>query len=359
MRSRLLIPSTLALFALAAPGFARASPGEAGIQVGLRSLGLYHGAIDGVRGPETIAAVQALQENAGLPTTGVVDAPTRAALGPLGAPSFGSRVLREGDFGLDVSVLQVLLGGRGDYHGALDGFMGPKTVLAVRRFQRSAHLAVDGVVGPHTRKVLFRIETRASVVQKRRRARETETYVVQPGDSLTAIAGEAGVTLKALARLNHLDPARVLLIGTRLQVPVHAPAMALAPVAAGTVRDRLDVWANRLGVSQHLVRALAWMESGFQPNVVSSVGARGVLQTLPTTRAYVETVLIGHAVPHSLDGDIEVGVMYLKHLLQVFNGDESLALAGWYQGERAVRLYGPYQVTKPFVSDVLALSARM
>jgi soluble lytic murein transglycosylase-like protein len=121
----------------------------------------------------------------------------------------------------------------------------------------------------------------------------------------------------------------------------------------------LDAWAARLGVDPHLVRALAWMESGFQTNLVSSAGARGVLQTLPTTRVYVETVLAGHPIPHTVDGDVEVGVLYLRHLLQVFGGDERLALAGWYQGERAVETYGVYKVTKPFVADVLALSRRM
>jgi soluble lytic murein transglycosylase-like protein len=107
------------------------------------------------------------------------------------------------------------------------------------------------------------------------------------------------------------------------------------------------------------VRALAWMESGYQTRIVSSAGARGVLQTLPTTREYVETVLAGKSIPHTVDGDIEVGILYLRHLLQVFHGNESLALAGWYQGELAVRKHGLYKVSRPFVANVLALSKRM
>ncbi len=74
-------------------------------------------------------------------------------------------------------------------------------------------------------------------------------------------------------------------------------------------------WSSRLGVDPHLVRALAWMESGYQTRIVSSAGARGVLQTLPTTRVYVETVLAGRQIPHTVDGDIEVGILYLRHLL--------------------------------------------
>ena len=101
------------------------------------------------------------------------------------------------------------------------------------------------------------------------------------------------------------------------------------------------------------------MESGFQTRIVSNVGARGVMQTLPSTRQYVEDVLVGQAIPRTVDGDIEVGVLYLRHLLQVFRGNERLALAGWYQGELAVRKHGLYKVTKPFVANVLALRARM
>jgi soluble lytic murein transglycosylase-like protein len=125
------------------------------------------------------------------------------------------------------------------------------------------------------------------------------------------------------------------------------------------VRSRLDYWANRLGVSAPLLRALAWMESGFQPNVVSKAGARGVLQTLPSTRDFVEDVLVGHSLPRSPDGDIEVGALYLRHLLRQFHGKERLALAAWYQGEAAVRKRGILKVTKPFVAGVLALKARM
>ena len=56
---------------------------------------------------------------------------------------------------------------------------------------------------------------------------------------------------------------------------------------------------------------------------------------------------------------MQAGVALLRHLLQVFHGDERLALAAWYQGERAVRESGVYKVSKPFVAGVLALSKRM
>jgi peptidoglycan hydrolase-like protein with peptidoglycan-binding domain len=332
-------------------GPAAASPRDAGVQVALRALGLYSGQIDGIVGPETRAGVEAAQRRAGLPVTGRIDTRTRSVLGPLGQPLLGARWLTPGDFGLDVSALQFMLAREGYYHAALDGYFGKHLEAAVLAFQRHARLPVDGVAGPDT---LHAVAAR----EPRRTSPPKQVYVVQPGDSLTAIAVHYGVTLPALARANRLDPLETLLIGTRLVLPAPAASPALTSTPSD-VRDRLGAWADRLGVSPDLVRALAWMESGYQPDVVSSVGARGVLQVMPDTRDFVEQVLVGHPVPHTVDGDIEVGVLYLRHLLSQFGGDTGLALGAWYQGPAAVRQFGLFAMTKPFVADVLALETRM
>ncbi len=347
----------LSAAALAAPAGALAgvNPQVAGLQVALRAHGLYLAQIDGIAGPKTAAAIHVFQKQHGLPL-GTANTRTRLALGPLGRPLFGTRTLRRGDFGFDVAVLQFLMTRRGVYTGALDGYLGAETAAAIRRYQRDLHVRADAVVGPHTLSAIVRHD-RVPVRSAPVRVMVSDTFhVVRVGDTLTAIAASAGTSIATLASLNHIDPDKPIVIGQKLQLP--APSASLAPARAD-VRADLDAWSAQLGVDPHLVRALAWMESGFQTNLVSSAGARGVLQTLPTTRAYVETVLAGHPIPHTLDGDIEVGVLYLRHLLQVFHGNENLALAGWYQGERAVRERGVYAVSKPFVADVLALVGRV
>ena len=333
---------------------AAGNPQIAGLQVALRAHGLYLAQIDGIAGPRTAAAVHAFQHKHGLPY-GVANARMRAALGPLGRPLFGTRTVKRGDFGWDVSVLQFLLTRRGVYSGALDGYMGKETTAALKRYQRAMHLRADAVVGPRTLSAIVRRD--GVPVTTRTVATTTATvHVVRVGDTLTALAAQFHTTIAALASANHIDPAKPIVLGQRLSMPGAAPALTSQPL---DVRGLLDQWSARLGVDAHLVRALAWMESGFQTEIVSSAGARGVLQTLPTTRTYVETVLAGRKIPQSVDGDIEVGVLYLKHLLQVFGGDERLALAGWYQGEVAVKQHGLYKVTKPFVANVLALRTRM
>jgi LysM repeat protein len=349
----------LSVAALAAPAGAQAgvNPQIAGLQVALRAHGLYLAQIDGISGPKTVAAIHAFQRQHGLPV-GLATTRTRLALGPLGRPLFGSRTLRRGDFGFDVAVLQFLMTRAGVYTGALDGYLGAETATAIRRFQRALKVRADAVVGPRTLAAIVRRDgVPVKPTTRSTRVAVADTFhVVRAGDTLTSIAASDGTTIAAIASLNHLDAAKPIIIGQRLRLP--PKSVALAPARADVVAD-LDAWSGRLGVDPHLVRALAWMESGFQTGLVSSAGARGVLQTLPSTRAYVETVLAGHPIPHTLNGDVQVGVLYLKHLLDVFGGNQDLALAGWYQGERAVKEHGVYAVSKPFVADVLSLVGKV
>ena len=353
MRPCIALICLIGTLAAAPAVHAAGNPQIAGLQVALRAHGLYLAQIDGIAGPRTAAAVHAFQHRHGLPY-GVANARLRAALGPLGRPLFGTRTLKHGDFGWDVSVLQFLLTRRGVYSGALDGYMGKETSAALKRYQRAMHLRADAVVGPRTLSAIVRRD--AVPVRTQPVAVGSTVHVVRVGDTLTALAARFHTTIAALASMNRIDPAKPIVIGQRLRLPAAAPSLTPQHL---DVRAMLDQWSSRLGVDAHLVRALAWMESGYQTEIVSAAGARGVLQTLPTTRQYVETVLAGRDIPQSVDGDIEVGILYLKHLLQTFDGNERLALAGWYQGERAVQKHGLYKVTKPFVANVLALRQRM
>ncbi len=359
MRFRLVCAGVLAAgLATAAPAGATTNPQHAGLQVALRAQGLYLGPIDAIVGPRTLAAVRAFQRSHGLPVTGIADVRTRRQLGPLGTPLFGSRPLQRGRFGWDVAVLQYLL----NKHGVrvpVNAYMDKPTVSGLRRYQRLLHLPMDGIVGPATFAALG-LQTRVPV-RTALAVSSFRRYVVKPGDSLTAIARRSGTTLSTLTRLNKLNPARPLLIGTHLRLPaaVSAAPTAVSASNATEVRASIDKWAAYYRVDPSLARALAWMESGFNNTVVSPVGAQGVMQILPSTWDYVQTVLIGHPVQHGADGNVQVGLAYLHHLLGVFGGNEHLALAGWYQGERAVKKVGPYKVSKVFVANVLALRDRM
>src|SRR5207253_10658189 len=109
------------------------------------------------------------------------------------------------------------------------------------------------------------------------------------------------------------------------------PATVRVPAPVG-VRGLLGRWARTYRLDPRLVRALAWMESGYKPGLVSPAGARGVMPVLPITKQYVETVLLHRHVRWTVSGGIQIGVVYLRQVLREFRGNESLALAGWYQG---------------------------
>jgi LysM repeat protein len=384
MRSRILLIGVTAAAALAAasPAFASGgrNPQTAGLQVALRAQGLYRGAIDALAGPGTVAAVRRFQQIHGLRVTGIADARTRRALGPLGRPLFGARTLHRGNFGWDVAVLQFMLLRQGISVPVNAYYDGP-TLHGVRLLQQRLHLRRDGVVGPHTLSAIVRREPvplakGVQVVAVRhahtshtshRSHRSLAVHVVRAGESLSSIARRYHTTVAKLAHVNHLDPAHVLLIGTKLRIPagsgspqqVRTQPAAYRVQSVASVRALIDYWAGHYGVDVHLVRALAWMESGYNNRLVSSVGARGIMQLLPTTFRFAETVLIGHRVTHNANGNVRAGVAYIAHLLHDFHGNKRLALAGWYQGERAVRKHGLYKETRPFVANVLALAQRM
>jgi hypothetical protein len=384
MRLRLLLVGIVFAAAIAATPATLASGGRnpqtAGLQVALRAEGLYRGPIDAISGPETVAAVRDFQRLQGLPVTGLADARTRAAMGPLGGPLFGARTLHRGAFGWDVAVLQFLLVRKGISVPINAYFDGP-TLHGVRVMQERLHLPRDGVVGPHTLAAIVKREpvplahgvtvvAQPKVRHHERHRTVMGVHVVRAGESLTEIARHYHTTVAKLAHLNHLDPHHFLIIGTRLRVPraqhshhqehvAHTKRVAYRTQSVESVRQLLDHWAAHYGVNHHLVRALAWMESGYNNALVSSVGARGIMQLLPSTFRFSESVLIGHHVRHNADGNVRAGVAYLAHLLHDFHGDRRLALAGWYQGERAVRKHGLYKVSKTFVKDVLALENRM
>jgi soluble lytic murein transglycosylase-like protein len=151
-------------------------------------------------------------------------------------------------------------------------------------------------------------------------------------------------------------------IGTRLKVP-KVGASSTASAAAATmgsfdVRASIDRWSAHYGVDARLAKALAWMESGFQTHVVSPAGAFGVMQVTPATWDFVETVLIGQKIPRTGDGNVRVGVAFLRHLLRTFGGDEPKALAAYYQGPKSVQTLGILPVSRAYIADVLALKSR-
>jgi soluble lytic murein transglycosylase-like protein len=201
------------------------------------------------------------------------------------------------------------------------------------------------------------------------------SYKVRPGDTLSGLAAVARVPMRNIAAMNGLDPNAPLLAGTLLKLPSGSPTppRAAQPAPATTIVPHAapdptpvrlgaaDVQsvASLYGVSPSLAAAIAWQESGFNNAMVSPANARGVMQVMPGTWAWVQNNLAQRRLdPGSATDNVHAGVMYLRQLLRETGGDESAAIAGYYQGLGSVRSRGLYDDTKRYVANIQALRGR-
>jgi peptidoglycan hydrolase-like protein with peptidoglycan-binding domain len=142
--------AALALGVLPAAPAAAASANTAALQVAMKALHHYDGAIDGIRGPKTTHGLRVFQKAHHLTVDGIVGPATLRALGWRGRAKIGQRLVRRHQKGWDVAAIQFLLHRRGFYAGTPDGGFGQMTDRAVHRFQHSVGLSADGMVGSHT-----------------------------------------------------------------------------------------------------------------------------------------------------------------------------------------------------------------
>lgn len=135
-----------------------------------------------------------------------------------------------------------------------------------------------------------------------------------------------------------------------------AAASALEP----GLMDRLGVFDQRIreaaaeaGLRPNLVRAVAAVESSLKPLARSSRGALGLMQLMPATARE-----LGVENPFDVGENLRAGARYLRQLLERFDGDTRLALAGYNAGPGTVQRYGavpPYGETRRYIEKVVDL----
>ncbi|HEX8709214.1 MAG TPA: lytic transglycosylase domain-containing protein [Pyrinomonadaceae bacterium] len=104
---------------------------------------------------------------------------------------------------------------------------------------------------------------------------------------------------------------------------------------------------ERNGVDPRFIHAVIWQESKYKIKARSHVGAQGLMQLMPATARR-----FGCSDAYDISANIEAGTKYLRFLLKRFNGNVSLALAGYNAGEGAVDKYDgvpPYGETQNYV----------
>ncbi len=209
----------------------------------------------------------------------------------------------------------------------------------------------------------------------------TGGYLVQPGDTLWAIASRNGIGVNSLAAANGLDPNGLLLSGSSISIPgasASAPTMVSTtpsstapavvsghsgpppyPTPERVSAPQVSSIGSANGVPGSLADAIGWQESGFNNALTSSAGAVGVMQIMPGTWDWIQRSLTAGSPlnPASATDNVRAGSLYLHQLLSA-TGSPSLAAAGYYQGLASVRAHGMYSDTQNYVNSVMALRQR-
>jgi soluble lytic murein transglycosylase-like protein len=97
----------------------------------------------------------------------------------------------------------------------------------------------------------------------------------------------------------------------------------------------VEYYAANYDTPLDLVEAIIDVESGWNPYAVSTKGAAGIMQLMPTT-----ALRFGVKDRFRLDENIRGGVAYLAILQKEFHGDPRLITAAYYVGERPIAWQG-------------------
>ena len=129
--------------------------------------------------------------------------------------------------------------------------------------------------------------------------------------------------------------------------------------------------SRNTGIAQSLVYGVMRSESNFSPTALSPVGARGLMQLMPATAAALAKSK-GDFTPDRLTDpqtNITLGVRHLRDLVDLYQGNTTLAVAAYNAGTTAVNRWRtafgdlprdefiesiPYSETREYVKKVLA-----
>jgi soluble lytic murein transglycosylase-like protein len=189
-----------------------------------------------------------------------------------------------------------------------------------------------------------------------------QTYVVKSGDTLSSIASRYGTTVSALVSANKLRNPNVIVIGTRLAIPAGKsttgsgvlPAKLRAHPERLMLRPLFQKWASTYHVAPDLLQALAWIESGWQTNIVSRTGAIGVGQLEPATVTFTSALIGIQLNPYSASDNIRMSARFLRYLLDRTGNNVTLSVAAYYQGLRSVSAGVALPDTWLYVAAILA-----
>ncbi|SRR6266508_1889658 len=193
-------------------------------------------------------------------------------------------------------------------------------------------------------------------------ARTELEYIVQGGDTLSAIAIRFDMSLDELRDGNQISDVDLIMPGQRLKVRVPAAAPGEAPQHPpddAELEAMIEEIASAYGLDPGLLKAIAWTESGWQQGLVSPAGAVGMMQLTPVTVTWMEQEVLREDLNEELSiyDNVKIGARFLRLLIDA-TGDEDRAIAAYYQGYGVTTSGVIYEETKRYVEIVHAVEQR-
>jgi soluble lytic murein transglycosylase-like protein len=118
------------------------------------------------------------------------------------------------------------------------------------------------------------------------------------------------------------------------------------------IKELVDEGAKQSGLDTDLVRAVVRKESAYNPCAISTKGAQGLMQLMPSVQTQ-----FGVTDPFDAKQNITAGTRLLKQLLNTYGGDLPKALGAYNAGSASVDQFGgvpPFPETMQYVSGILS-----
>lgn len=188
----------------------------------------------------------------------------------------------------------------------------------------------------------------AKRVSKRRRGTKWKVAV---DDKLVQKTGQSGPTMKVTDGLAQRE-SLASYATTKLAMGTSSSLKGFT--TGNQMHDAYIVESSRrYNIDPLLIYAQMHQESSFKIRATSHKGASGLMQLMPATARRFGVTKI-----YDPKQNIDAGIRYMRWLLDTFNGDVVLALAGYNAGEGAVMKYGwqvpPYRETREYVRRITA-----
>ncbi|MGD1336110.1 lytic transglycosylase domain-containing protein [Vibrio harveyi] len=120
------------------------------------------------------------------------------------------------------------------------------------------------------------------------------------------------------------------------------------PIRCVKYCQQIKAHSRNYGVPANLITAMIYQESRFNPNAISSKGAKGLMQLMDFNSVGID--------PFNPNQNIKAGTALMARLLKKYNNDVSLALAAYNAGEGNVKKYRgipPFPETRQYINNIL------